>query len=586
MDDFNPAKERPVGCRLDGGKLARKTHKSWAQLKRHDPDVVISEEPTEHLFVSNSSVLCGVTLEELEEVFLPFDSNAIFTVFPNKRSYSFVSFTTTELATTARVALNGVVPPQLKVSHQPFLISFVKHLPKGKSVGSVRHPNDLLLMNDYVSAEEEQNLLDFIFSQEQAKSLKHRAVIHYGYEFDYSINAAFKPTSPMPAIVEQLIDRLTGEKVIAFRPDQVTVNIYEAGQGIPPHFDTHSAFEDPIVSLSMCSDVVMEFKDAANSALICPVLLKRRSLCLIGGESRYRWKHGIVNRKYDINPLTNRLMRRELRVSLTLRKIRHEPCQCPFKEFCDWDRGGEMAVPSDESAAQRIEKLYVNGVYDNIASHFDETRFSSWSGVKRFLDSLPDYSLVYDIGCGNGKYLLLKDSLCKIGCDMSRMLCEIADGKGCMVVHADGLAIPFREVADAVLSIAVLHHMALLSRRQQLIKEILRVLKVGGRACITVWSMDQSNSEYAKMRENKDISTDAAQLDRLLIHDGKDFVQQDMLVPWRIDEKGETFLRYYHVFAEGEMEELLRSVGGCTIDSIEKEQGNYIATITKTCNIS
>ncbi|VDL69706.1 unnamed protein product [Nippostrongylus brasiliensis] len=483
---FNPAKERPVGCRLDGGKLARKTHKSWAQLKRHDPDVVISEEPTEHLFVSNSSVLCGVTLEELEEVFLPFDSNAIFTVFPNK-----------------------------------------------------------------------------------------------------SINAAFKPTSPMPAIVEQLIDRLTGEKVIAFRPDQVTVNIYEAGQGIPPHFDTHSAFEDPIVSLSMCSDVVMEFKDAANSALICPVLLKRRSLCLIGGESRYRWKHGIVNRKYDINPLTNRLMRRELRVSLTLRKIRHEPCQCPFKEFCDWDRGGEMAVPSDESAAQRIEKLYVNGVYDNIASHFDETRFSSWSGVKRFLDSLPDYSLVYDIGCGNGKYLLLKNSLCKIGCDMSRMLCEIADGKGCMVVHADGLAIPFREVADAVLSIAVLHHMALLSRRQQLIKEILRV------SIVTVYNIvnirDITNlgvKKYAKMRENKDISTDAAQLDRLLIHDGKDFVQQDMLVPWRIDEKGETFLRYYHVFAEGEMEELLRSVGGCTIDSIEKEQGNYIATITKTCNIS
>ncbi|KAK6009915.1 hypothetical protein OSTOST_25126, partial [Ostertagia ostertagi] len=179
----------------------------------------------------------------------------------------------------------------------------------------------------------------------------------------------------------------------------------------------------------MCSDVVMEFKDGANSARIYPVLLKRRSLCLIKGESRYRWKHGIVNRKHDINPVTHRVTRRQLRVSITLRKIRHERCQCQFKEFCDWDRGGEMAVPSDDNSAERIERLYVNGVYESIASHFDETRFSSWTGVKRFLSSLPDFSLVYDVGCGNGKYLILEDNLCKIGCDMSQMLCEIAGAK-------------------------------------------------------------------------------------------------------------------------------------------------------------
>lgn len=42
--------------------------------------------------------------------------------------------------------------------------------------------------------------------------------------------------------------------------------------------------------------------------------------------------------------------------------------------------------------------------------------------------------------------------------------------------------------------------------------------------------------------------------------------------------------RYYHVFAEGEMEELLLSVGGCRIESVEKEQGNYVAVITKLIN--
>ncbi|KAK6056987.1 hypothetical protein COOONC_05500 [Cooperia oncophora] len=564
---YNASKGRPLGCKLDGSKLLRKTHKSWEQLRRHDPDVEISDEATEHLFVSNSSVLCGVSLEELEDIFLPIDPDASFTVYPNKRSYSFVSFSSKERASAARESLNGVVPSQLKVSHQPFLISYVKQLPRGGSPDGPPLPNDLVLVDDYVTAEQEEELLNMVLNSGRAKSLKHRAVVHYGYEFDYSANA---PTDSIPDQIARLRwHSILNEGLLHFRPDQSTFMSLVKVFPLTPHHITHydGRTLSPPRPPSLCSDVVMEFKDGANSARICPVLLKRRSLCLIKGESRYRWKHGIVNRKHDINPVTHRVMRRQLRVSITLRKTRHERCQCPFKEFCDWDRGGEMAVPSDDTSAERIERLYVNGVYESIASHFDETRFSSWAGVKRFLNSLPDYSLVYDVGCGNGKYLVLDDRLCKVGCDMSQMLCEIAGAKGCMVVRADGLFLPFREGADAVLSIAVLHHMA--------------VLKVGGRACITVWSMDQNNSEYSKMRENKDSITDTQHPDRLLIHDGKDFIQQDMLVPWRIDDTGETFLRYYHVFAEGEMEELLRSVDGCRIDSIEKEQGNYIAVITK-----
>ncbi|KAJ1352105.1 2OG-Fe(II) oxygenase super [Parelaphostrongylus tenuis] len=73
---FNPSKEKRLGAWIDRRKLSRKAHKSWEQLKRHDPDVEISDEATEHLLVSNSSALCGVTLEELEEIFRPFDDEA------------------------------------------------------------------------------------------------------------------------------------------------------------------------------------------------------------------------------------------------------------------------------------------------------------------------------------------------------------------------------------------------------------------------------------------------------------------------------------------------------------------------------
>ena len=42
--------------------------------------------------------------------------------------------------------------------------------------------------------------------------------------------------------------------------DQITVNDYFAGDGIPPHFDTHSPFEEYFVAVSMLSGIVMDFR--------------------------------------------------------------------------------------------------------------------------------------------------------------------------------------------------------------------------------------------------------------------------------------------------------------------------------------
>ncbi|CAD6190365.1 unnamed protein product [Caenorhabditis auriculariae] len=580
---FSDEKERPVGSRYEGSKLLRKIHKSHEQLKRHNPDVVISEEPTQNLL-------------NLRRFFRPLDPGCQFFVYPNKRSYSFIQCSDAYLATKIRKEFNGFVHPKLKSSHQPFVISFVKNVPE-KGIAETFRPDGLAVLDNYISKDEEKTLTDFIFSHPKVKMLKHRAVLHFGHEFDYDTNSAFRETEPIPEIINDLVKKLKYDGYISAWPDQITANIYEPGHGIPSHYDTHSAFEDPVVSLSMLSDVVMEFKDGANSARIAPVLLPRRSLCLIQGESRYRWKHGIVNRKHDVDPRTNRVIPRQMRVSLTLRKIRTVPCKCPWKEFCDWDREGEMGVPKSGNEAERLEGSYVADVYENIASHFDETRHSSWKAVKKFIDDIPRGSVMYDVGCGNGKYLIAQDGLIKIGCDMCNGLCVIAAKKGCHVMRADALKLPFREKsADAVICIAVLHHIATLERRRQLVEEILRVLKPGGCACVTVWSMDQSHSEYAKMRGNKDENEAIGKgqnpgktedlkknkAERLKVHDGKDFEQQDVLVPWVIDQENKTFLRYYHVFREGEAEELMHSVDGCQMVSVEKEQGNYIFVFRKS----
>jgi len=60
-------------------------------------------------------------------------------------------------------------------------------------------------------------------------------------------------------------------------------NRYSPGDGIPPHVDTHSAFSDKIVSLSLQSDIVMDWR---KGDLLTHVLLPRRSLCVMTSESR------------------------------------------------------------------------------------------------------------------------------------------------------------------------------------------------------------------------------------------------------------------------------------------------------------
>ena len=42
-----------------------------------------------------------------------------------------------------------------------------------------------------------------------------------------------------------------------------------------------------------------------------------------------------------------------------------------------------MGVPREEKAAIALEGSYVADVYENIASHFDETRHSNWRAVQK-----------------------------------------------------------------------------------------------------------------------------------------------------------------------------------------------------------
>lgn len=212
-----------------------------------------------------------------------------------------------------------------------------------------------------------------------------------------------------------------------------------------------------------------------------------------------------------------------------------------------------------------FEREYVHNVYEDIAEHFDKTRTALWGSVHEFILQIPKYSRVLDCGCGNGKYLCSRNDLLWTGMDCSSSLLELAHRKSKQdVLQANALQMPFREGSfQYVLSIAVLHHLSTAERRLQMMKEILRVLEVGGRAILTTWAMEQE-SFSAKWRCIKDT---------------------DYIIPWqkRIGSVfGETYERYYHLFVRGELEQLASQCVECRVVRSYYELNNWGIIIEKT----
>jgi len=65
-----------------------------------------------------------------------------------------------------------------------------------------------------------------------------------------------------------------------------------------------------------------------------------------------------------------------------------------------------------------------------------------------------------------------------------------------------------------------------------------------------------------------------------------EFKHQDVLVPWKLKSQDnqqvvKEFKRYYHVFEEGELEELVSSVENLKVEEIYYDQGNWCCIATK-----
>ncbi|PIL24056.1 hypothetical protein GSI_13807 [Ganoderma sinense ZZ0214-1] len=259
----------------------------------------------------------------------------------------------------------------------------------------------------------------------------------------------------------------------------------------------------------------------------------------------------------------------------------------------------QPATVSCESL-QSYEATHVHAIYDEIAPHFSSTRYkASWVGV--------------DLGTGNGKYLPLPadrpGSVWTIGLDRSINLLKIAKRAGDVdreVVWADVLDNPWRRGAfvcislpslrlnaqhwglkrayqDYAISIATIHHLASPDRRKFAVQRLLEAISpVHGCGLIYVWAVEQD--DLSKRNIPARASQDELRSGSFALTGNG----QDVFVPWVLaqpvepkpktrkqrkkaqtpveepesaplatDVPPQIFNRYYHLFSQGELTELV-----------------------------
>ena len=137
------------------------------------------------------------------------------------------------------------------------------------------------------------------------------------------------------------------------------------------------------------------------------------------------------------------------------------------------------------------ETKLVTQPYNQIASHFNTTRVLHWTWITDYINRLPQFSKILDIGCGSGRNMTYPD-MDFVGIDSCKEFIKICTDKNLQVAHGDMCMLPFRTANfDNILSIASFHHLSTVERRIQALGEMYRVLKPGGTILISVWSINQ-----------------------------------------------------------------------------------------------
>ena len=179
---------------------------------------------------------------------------------------------------------------------------------------------------DFLSCEREQALLKEV-NRDDVEWITElaRRTQHFGYTYDYNSRGlnTTNQTEPLPRWLEDLaseVREIASEDARRWLDEpfkQAIINEYKPGQGIAPHIDS-PAFGPVVATVSLGSGINMDFNYEPTGATHTE-RLEPRSLVLLYGDSRYKWRHGIRKRKTDI--WNSFKIPRQLRVSITFRQV-------------------------------------------------------------------------------------------------------------------------------------------------------------------------------------------------------------------------------------------------------------------------
>jgi tRNA (uracil-5-)-methyltransferase TRM9 len=274
-----------------------------------------------------------------------------------------------------------------------------------------------------------------------------------------------------------------------------------------------------------------------------------------------------------------------------------------------------------------FEVQYVHSVYEQIAGHFSHTRFKPWPRVSSFLETqcapttnsaLPSPPRLLDVGCGNGKYAIFP-GLDYVGVDTSPGLLEagiqrlnalrrfrsrhpssepaperasLSDEDIATALLFGGLAfipaaappltaflvasalqLPFPEASfDCLICVAVVHHLSSSARRLAALREMLRVLKPGAAAVVTVWAREGAKGRKHCLQELAGSCSGDEPGDAMVpwTLDSERFPKARSVQPSKLQSTSSPSIsarrfvqvqRYYHFFVRGELSALAAEAG-------------------------
>lgn len=190
-----------------------------------------------------------------------------------------------------------------------------------------------------------------------------------------------------------------------------------------------------------------------------------------------------------------------------------------------------------------FEMENVIDIYNDKCKEFDVARYTIWTEVQEYITSLAKGSSILEVGCGNGKNMC-DDGYVWTGCDASEKLVSICIEKGLNAHLVDACNLPYKDDSfDAVMSVAMIHHLSTIERRIQAMSEMYRVLKPGGTCFVTMVKASKSCNKTFKLGGRQ---------------------------------------RYYHLFEKEELDKLITSLPGFRIISISSNRLNWFYLLKKT----